>query len=93
MTVGLYNHDDKWTTELVYLSAAFFEGKIDDDKPVFIQIPDRVVELALMSAEEAERSCYQLERSMYGNLDAATSFLQRVQQPLDKSDEDATMPL
>lgn len=45
MIVGLYNQGKKWTTELVDISAAFLEGYMDADKPVFIEIPDGVVDL------------------------------------------------
>jgi hypothetical protein len=66
----LANND--WVIEVIDIEAAFLEGQLDRD--TYIEWPEGMVKLGFITADESERACIQLTKSMYGNVDAARRF-------------------
>ena len=58
-----------WVCEAFDIGAAFLELYLDIE--MFIEWPEGIVELGFITEEEYKNTCVQLQRSMYGNVDAA----------------------
>ena len=54
------------------VEAAFLEGKLEI--PMYLTIPKIMVTLGFISQEDYEKSCIELGKGMYGNVDAALKF-------------------
>ena len=66
------NNENQWVMEMFDVEAAFLNA--DPGVKIFIKVPEAMVQLGMMSAEEADGTCYQLLKTMYGNVDAALRF-------------------
>ena len=55
------------------MEVAFLETYFDNKR--YIQWPEGNVELGFLTPEERDSTCVRLERSMYGNVDAALHWL------------------
>ena len=64
-----FSEDYEWICEAFDVEAAFLEPYLDVE--MYIEWPEGIVELGFITKEEKERTCVQLRRSMYGNVDAA----------------------
>ena len=69
----LYYTPQGWVCEVFDVEAAFLEPYLDN--VMYIQWPEGIVELGFLSPEERDSTCVRLERSMYGNVDAALRWL------------------
>ena len=63
---------NRWTMEVFDVEAAFLNA--DPGTKMYIKIPEAMVMVGMVSREEADSSAYLLEKSMYGNVDAALRF-------------------
>ena len=61
-----------WRAMGLDVEAAFLEGKLAI--PMYILIPKIMVTLGFISEEDYEKSCIELGKGMYGNVDAALKF-------------------
>ena len=64
-----------WRCELIDIEAAFLEGRLK--QKAYIELPPGIVELGMMSQEDYNRSCIELQGGMYGNVDAALLYFIR----------------
>ena len=64
-----------WNCELVDIEAAFLEGRLKNK--AYIELPPGLVELGIMTQEDYDKSCIELQGSMYGNVDAALLYFER----------------
>ena len=64
-----------WACELIDIEAAFLEGRLK--QKAYIELPPGLVELGIMSEEDYDRSCIELQGGMYGNVDAALLYFIR----------------
>jgi len=71
MGIGLtlYFENEKWICEVIDIEAEFLEGDIGE--PMYIELPEGMVELGFISLEEFEETCDELQKGMFGNVDAA----------------------
>ena len=69
----LYFTPQGWVCEVFDVEAAFLEPYLDN--VMYIHWPEGIVELGFLSPEERDSTCVRLERSMYGNVDAALRWL------------------
>ena len=65
----LYYKNEGWECEVFDVEAAFLEPYLDNE--MYIKWPEGIVELGFLTPEERDSTCVRLERSMYGNVDAA----------------------
>ena len=70
--LGLVLYYNDWDAELVDVEAAFLEGKLKT--PVYIKLPEGMVELGFMTQHEYETHCAELTGGMYGCVDAALQY-------------------
>jgi len=70
--IVLYYQEDRCVREVIDIEAAFLEGDID--VPMFIEWPEGMVEMGFMTLEEFQETCAELQKGMYGNVDAALRF-------------------
>ena len=68
----LYQGEDEWVCEVIDIEAAFLEGDINE--PMYIEWPEGMVELGFISERENVETCAELQKGMYGNVDAALRF-------------------
>jgi len=61
-----------WRAMGLDVEAAFLEGKLK--VPMYLVIPKIMVILGFISQEDYEKSCIELGKGMYGNVDAALKF-------------------
>ena len=61
-----------WRAMGLDVEAAFLEGKLAI--PMYLLIPKIMVTLGFISEEDYEKSCIELGKGMYGNVDAALKF-------------------
>ena len=72
ITYALYKHKENWDCELIDIEAAFLEGDID--KPTFMEWPPGMMLLGQADEETIQHKCIMLNKSIYGNVDAALRF-------------------
>jgi hypothetical protein len=72
--VFLYKEKPKsWVLEMIDIEAAFLEA--DQDRPVYIEWPEGMTELGFISKDDAEEYCCELNKAMYGNVDAPLQWM------------------
>ena len=64
-----------WKCELVDIEVAFLEGRLK--QKAYIELSPGLVELGMMTQEDFDRSCIELQGGMYGNVDAALLYFVR----------------
>ena len=69
----LYYKRSGWECEEFDVEAAFLVPFLDDE--MYVKWPEEIVELGFLTPEERDSTCVRLERSMYGNVDAALRWL------------------
>ena len=74
MGIALYNMQNgkDWNIHMIDIEAAFLEGEMDMD--MYIEWPEGMLELGFITQEEHNGYCIKLEKSMYGNVDAALKY-------------------
>jgi len=72
IALTLYFEDEDWICEVIDIEAAFLEGDIEE--PMYIEWPEGMVELGFLTLEEFQETCAELQKGMYGNVDAALRF-------------------
>ena len=78
MAITLYFQIKKgWITEVVDIVAAFLEGRIK--KRIYVQLPEGLMDLGFLTKEEEDKLCIELLGGMYGNVNAALLFFERLQ--------------
>ena len=78
----LYYRHLGWECEVFDVEAAFLEPYLDNE--MYIKWPEGIVELGFLTEEERDSTCIRLERSMYGNVDAALRWLREFKEFLVK---------
>ena len=78
----LYYKNQGWECEVFDVEAAFLEPYLDNE--MYINWPEGIVELGFLTPEERDSTCVRLERSMYGNVDAALRWLREFKEFLVK---------
>ena len=69
----LFYWDSKeWRAMGLDVEAAFLEGSLDN--PMYLQIPHALVDVGFITEEEYQELCIELQKGMYGNVDAALRF-------------------
>ncbi len=68
-----YEKGKLWILEMFDVEAAFLNA--DLDRPMYVEWPEGMVELGFMTQEEVEKYCIQLDRAMYGNVDAPIRWM------------------
>jgi len=58
-----------WNIDMIDVEAAFLNGELKTR--MFLEWPEGLVELGFLTDEEARTTCIDLQKSMYGNVDAA----------------------
>ena len=81
IAVALYKSKEGWIIELIDIEAAFLEGLLDN--PLWIEMPEGMVELGFATEEEAKTHCIELQKSMYGNVDSALRFFKEYKKKLE----------
>ena len=74
------NSAEDWVLESIDIEAAFLEA--DLNKPVYVQWPEGLVELGIISAQEERETCIMLNKAMYGTVDAPLRFYRTLQKTL-----------
>ena len=78
--------DEEWVLWHINYESAFLNANLDD-KEVYIEWPEGMVELGFMTQEEFDNTCARLGTSMYGNVDAAMRwFYELTDHMTDKMD-------
>jgi len=74
MCIGLvlYYEEEEWVCEVIDTETAFLEGDIE--VPMYIEWPEGMMELGFISKAEKVETCAELQKGMYGNVDAALRF-------------------
>jgi hypothetical protein len=79
LMIGLYLYFNKhnkvknWKLEMFDVEAAFLNAELD--KPVFIEWPQGMEELGFINQEDKTKSCIQLTKAMYGNIDSPLRWM------------------
>ena len=78
MIIGIFlfqlNHKgEDWILEMFDVEAAFLNAELD--KPMYVEWPEGIVELGFLTQEELDKYCIQLDRAMYGNVDAPLQWM------------------
>jgi hypothetical protein len=55
ITIALHRQDGRWTIEMIDIEAAFLNAELEDDRPVFAEWPEGIVELGYITEEELRR--------------------------------------
>ena len=63
---------DEWVCEIFDVEAAFLNANLK--KKMYIEIPEVMVALGFVTEECREQNAIELNKSMYGNVDAALLF-------------------
>ncbi|KAI2493327.1 Mitochondrial protein [Fragilaria crotonensis] len=84
ITIALYRQDEGWTIEMIDIEAAFLNAELEDDKPVFAEWPEGIVELGYITEDELRRYCIMLTRPMYGGVDVPRLFMKTLRKYLTK---------
>jgi hypothetical protein len=66
-----------WKIEMIDVEAAFLNGELKTK--MYLKWPDGMVELGFLSKDDFETTCIDLQKSMYGNVDAALLWQETVQ--------------
>ena len=70
---GLPEHKDiKFKINMIYIEAAFLEGKIPNS--VYIEFPQGLLEVGIITEEESRTKCIELTGGMYGSPESAIQF-------------------
>jgi hypothetical protein len=69
----LNNKKEDWVLEMFDVEAAFLNAELD--KPMYVEWPEGIVELGFLTEKELEKYCIQLDRAMYGNVDAPLQWM------------------
>jgi len=67
--IALYNG---WHVETIDIEAAFLEGDIEE--PAYMEWPPGMLELGQIDADKRPTNCLQLNKNIYGMVDAALIF-------------------
>ena len=65
----LYKYNEGWRCEMFDVEAAFLNAELEN--PMYLQWPDKMMELGFINQDQMQNQCIKLVRSMYGNVDAA----------------------
>jgi hypothetical protein len=71
-----------WTIEMYYVEAAFLNAELGHKQ--YIYVPEAMVRTEMISEKEASEICFELTKSMYGNVDAALRFFIKYKGILDE---------
>jgi hypothetical protein len=74
IATDLYREDDGWEIETLDIEAAFVESDMDPNMEVFIEWPDRMVELGYVMEDIKRDFCIKLSAPMYGKVDVPLMF-------------------
>jgi hypothetical protein len=84
ITIALHRQEEGWTIEMIDIEAAFLNAELEDDRPVFAEWPEGIVELGYITEEELRRYCILLTRPMYGGVDVPRLFMKTLRKYLTK---------
>ena len=70
------NEEDEWILEGYDVEAAFLSGELR--KKMYLEIPRELIILGFISEEEAKRNLIELMSNMYGNVDAARIYFEKM---------------
>ena len=71
---------NNWIAIMSDIEAAFLEA--DLDVPVFVEWPEGMEKLGLLTKKEREETCIKLDRAMYGTIDAPLRFYKTLRKHL-----------
>jgi hypothetical protein len=88
MIIGifLYQLNDKkehWVLKRFEVEVTFLYAELE--KPMFVEWPEGIVELGFLPQKELKKYCIQLDRAMYGNVDAPLQWMRTLSKHLKES--------
>ena len=82
MAIGITLYHDDWDIHVIDIETVFLERKLK--KPLYIEWLPGMVEMGLISQEDADKYVCLLTGGMYGNVQAALAFFQEYREHLTK---------
>lgn len=67
---------ERWICKVIDVKAAFLEASMD--KNIYMEWPDRVQEYNYKNEDDTTKYCIQLEKAMYGTVQAALQWFKKL---------------